>query len=135
MRAKPGEKGSGEYYRIVVRPKSEFKIFRIHDVGRKGHIQRLAGKRASGSWDTQAWLISKKDALLKNRKLVPLTSSARKILRDLRSIPKYKRGDIFEAKPRKNIPEKAKPTKAQKTARRKNIRKAQKARLGGRTRW
>jgi len=127
-KAKPGEKGTGNYYRIVVRPKREFKVFRIHDIGRKGHIQRLAGKRASGSWDTQAWLISKKDAILKNRKLVPLTTSARKILNDLRSIPRYKKGDIFEAKPKGNIPEEAKSSKAQK-------KKAPKARFGGRERW
>ncbi len=61
-RAKPGTKGEGDYYRIVVRPKEEFTTFRYHDVGDKGHIIRLAGKRSSGSWDTQAWLISKGDA-------------------------------------------------------------------------
>lgn len=128
MRVKPGEKGTGDYYRIVVRPKREFATFRIHDIGRKGHIQRLAGKRPSGSWDTQAWLVSKKDALLKNRRLVPLTSSARSVLNQLSSVPRYKKGDIFEAKPRRDIPEKEKPAKAQKEARKKNIRKAQRAR-------
>src|SRR5437762_322553 len=58
-RAKPGTKGSGDYYRIVVRDKSQFTTFRNQDVGEKGGIQRLAGKRSSGSWDTQTWLISK----------------------------------------------------------------------------
>ncbi len=61
-RAKPGTKGGGKYYRIVVRPKEEFVTFRYHDVGRPGHVQRLAGKRSSGSWDDQSWLISKEDA-------------------------------------------------------------------------
>lgn len=61
-RAKPGTKGEGDYFRIVVRNKNEFATFRYQDVGEKGHILRLAGKRNSGSWDTQAWLISKDDA-------------------------------------------------------------------------
>ena len=61
-RKKPGTTGEGEYYRITVRPKEEFVTFRTQDVGEPGHVQRLAGKRGSGSWDTQAWLISKHDA-------------------------------------------------------------------------
>jgi hypothetical protein len=60
-RAKPGTKGTGDFFRIVVRPKEEFTSFRNQDVGDPGHLQRLAGRR-SGSWATQAWLVSKKDA-------------------------------------------------------------------------
>ena len=58
-RAKPGSKGEGDYYRIVVRDKDQFSSFKTHDVGDKGGIQRITGHRPSGSWDTQAWLISK----------------------------------------------------------------------------
>ena len=47
-RARPGTKGEGDYFRIVLRPKEEFTTFRYHDVGEKGHILRLAGKRSSG---------------------------------------------------------------------------------------
>jgi len=94
-RKKPGTTGKGKYYRIVVRPKSEFTSFRMHDVGRKGHIIRLAGRRKSGK---------------------------------LRTKPKKIRGDVFEAKSRKNVPEKAKPTAAMKKAQKKNIKKAQAAR-------
>ena len=47
-RHNPGA-GGGEYYRVEVRPKSDFVTFRTQDVGTKGHIQRLAGKRSSGS--------------------------------------------------------------------------------------
>src|SRR5437667_3336181 len=61
-RKKPGTTGEGEYYRITVRPKEDFVTFRTQDVGGPGHIQRVGGKRSSGSWDTQAWLISKEDA-------------------------------------------------------------------------
>src|SRR5512135_1790577 len=75
-RAKPGTKGEGDYFRIVVRPKEEFTTFRYQDVGEKGHIIRLAGKRSSGSWDTQAWLISKGDAHLAGDTLVADTDDA-----------------------------------------------------------
>src|SRR5690349_19090526 len=61
-RAKPGSTGKGNFYRIEVRPKSEFVTFRVQDVGKKGGLERLAGKRSSGSWDTVSWLVSKKDA-------------------------------------------------------------------------
>src|SRR5947199_8221176 len=64
-RMKPGTAGGGEFYRIVVRPKSEFVTFRTQDVGKPGGIERLAGKRPSGSWATQAWLVSKQDAHVK----------------------------------------------------------------------
>jgi hypothetical protein len=126
-RAKPGTKGEGDYYRIVVRPKEEFVTFRYHDVGRPGHIQRLAGKRSSGSWDDQAWLISKEDAHIKNGKLVADTSVAREIL-DVIGPVKHVKGDIFQGHPRRNVPEREKPTPAQRRARAENIRKAQQAR-------
>ncbi|HEX9089958.1 MAG TPA: hypothetical protein VF831_00635, partial [Anaerolineales bacterium] len=127
-RAKPGTKGEGDYYRIVVRDKGEFTTFRYHDVGDKGHIQRLTGKRSSGSWDTQAWLISKDDAHLDGDQLVPDTADARKLLDTLGSKPKHVKGDVFEAKDRPNVPERAKPTAAQQKARLANIKKAQQAR-------
>src|SRR4051812_3756694 len=68
-REKPGTTGGGEFYRIEVRPKGEFVTFRTQDVGGPGHIERLAGKRQSGSWDTQAWLVSKQDAHIEGDKL------------------------------------------------------------------
>ena len=61
-RAKPGSTGEGAYYHIEVRPKGQFAMFRTHDVGKKGGIQRVAGKRRTGSWDDQTWLISKQHA-------------------------------------------------------------------------
>jgi hypothetical protein len=127
-RAKPGTKGEGDYFRIVVRPKEEFTTFRYQDVGEKGHIQRLAGKRSSGSWDTQAWLISKGDAHLEGATLVADTDDARKLIDALGTKPKHVKGDIFEAKDRPNVPESKKPTEAQQRARRENIKKAQQAR-------
>lgn len=127
-RAKPGTKGEGDYYRIIVREKDEFSTFRYHDVGDKGHILRLAGKRSSGSWDTQTWLISKADAHIEGDTLVPDTEDARGLLDELGSKPKHLKGDIFKAKDRPNVPEKKKPTEAQQRARAANIKKAQQAR-------
>ena len=132
-RARPGAKGEGDYFRIVVRPKDEFTTFRYHDVGEKGHILRLAGKRSSGSWDTQVWLISKEDAHLEGDTLVPDTEDARKVIEALGTKPKLVKGDIFEAKDRLNVPERKKPTEAQKRAWMENIKKAQLARRRSKT--
>jgi hypothetical protein len=127
-RRKPGTTEEGEYYRIMVRPKDEFVTFRTQDVGGPGHIERVAGKRSSGSWDTQAWLISKSDAHVEGGELFPDTPEAREVLADLGSRPSHVEGDVFEAKPRPNVPEREKPTPAQQQARLANIKKAQAAR-------
>jgi hypothetical protein len=50
------------FYRIEVRPSRSFADFRTQDVGGKGGLERVAGHRKSGSWDTQAWLISRDHA-------------------------------------------------------------------------
>lgn len=127
-RKKPGTGKNAKYYRIIVRPKSEFTAFRTHDVGRTGHTLRIAGKRSSGSWATHSWLISKKDAYVENGYLKTNISKIKKVLQNLRGSIKKSKGSIFIAKPRKNIPEKDKPTKKQQRARQKNIKKAQKSR-------
>lgn len=127
-RAKPGAKQSGDFYHVEVRPKSEFETFRTHDVGKAGGIERVAGKRSSGSWSTQKWLIGKKHAHIDDGKLVGDSDDARSVLRRLGARPERVRGDRFKAKPRPNVPEKDKPTPAQQRARRRNIAKAQRAR-------
>ncbi len=131
-RKKPGTTGEGEYYRIMVRPKKEFVTFRTQDVGKPGGIERVAGKRQSGSWDTQAWLIGKDDAHVEGGELVPDTEEAKKVLANLGSRPRHVKGDVFEASPRPDVPEKDKPTPAQRRARRENIEKAQAARHASR---
>ncbi len=127
-RQKPGSTGKGGYYHIEVRSKGDFVTFRTQDVGRRGHIQRVAGKRSSGSWDTVKWLIGKEDAHIENNKLIPDTMGARKVLEQLGSKPVQVRGDRFKATPRPNVPERAKPTPAQRRAQQENIKKAQAAR-------
>ncbi|HET6846315.1 MAG TPA: hypothetical protein VFH29_05735 [Anaerolineales bacterium] len=126
-RARPGA-GGGKYFRIEVRPKSDFVFFRTQDVGRKGHIQRVAGRRKSGSWATVTWLIGKEDAHLQNGRLVPDSVAARKLLEQLGSRPLHTQGDRFKASDRPNVPERSKPTGPQRRARAANIQKAQAAR-------
>jgi len=127
-RAKPGSTGEGDFYHIEVRPKSEFVTFRTQDVGKKGGLERVSGKRSSGSWDDQKWLIAKDQAHVEGDRLVPDTEDARELLDKLGSTPVRVRGDRFKAKPRPNVPEKEKPTTAQRRAQQSNIKKAQAAR-------
>jgi len=127
-RKKPGTTGEGNYYHVEVRPKDEFTAFRTQDVGDRGHLQRVAGKRSSGSWATVKWLIGKEDAHVEGGKLVGDTKEAKDLIKDLGTEPVHKSGDRFEARDRRNVPERAKPTAAQTRARRQNIKKAQAAR-------
>jgi hypothetical protein len=128
-RQKPGSTGKGNFYRIMVRPKSEFVTFRVQDVGRKGGLERLAGKRSSGSWDTVSWLISKDAARVVRGRLVITDTKARSALKQIRGHIVHVKGDIFKAHPARNVPESEKPTAAMRRAWRKNIKKAQAARV------
>ncbi|MEO8358377.1 MAG: hypothetical protein ABI621_20920 [Chloroflexota bacterium] len=126
-RKAPGSDGQGEYYHVEVRPSDDFVTFRTQDVGDPGHVQRVAGKRETGSWATVKWLIGKEDAHVDGGRLVADTNDAKDVIRKLGSKPVHKTGDLFEARPRRNVAEKSKPIAAQKKARSKNIRKAQSA--------
>ncbi len=127
-RAKPGSRRGGRFFHIEVRPAREFVRFRVQDIGVPGGVERLAGQRANGSWDTQKWLVEKTHAHLENNLLVPDTVEAKKVLATLGSAPIHVRGDRFRAKPRRNIPEAEKPTPAMHRAQMRNIKKAQASR-------
>ena len=126
-RAKPGSRSGGRFFHIEVRPSREFVSFRVQDIGRPGGVERLAGQRATGTWDTQKWLIEKTHAHIENGKLVADSVEAEKVLASLGSAPVHVGGDRFRAKPRPNIPEAEKPTPAMRRAQRENIKKAQAA--------
>ena len=130
-RKKPGSGGQGDYYHVEVRQGGDFEAFRTQDVGDAGHLQRVGGKRPSGSWATVKWLISKEDAHVENGKLVGDTKDAKDLIKTLGSQPVQVTGDRFKAKDRPDVPEKSKPTAAQTRARHQNIRKAQTARQNG----
>jgi len=124
-RKKPGTTGEGNFFRIIVRDKEQFSSFKVHDVGEKGGLERVAGRRPSGSWATHAWLVSKDIAHRYGDTIKSDVSAVKELLGKLGSKPKHVKGDIFKAKPEKNVPEKDKPTQAQKNAWTKNIKKAQ----------
>ncbi len=128
-RTKPGMGGAGKFYRIEIRPKGQFTSFRTQDVGRKGGLERIAGRRSSGSWATATWLVSKTHAHIASGKLVVDNKKERESLaKAVRGPVTHVKGDVFRAHPAKNVPEKTKPTPAMKRAQSKNIRKAQAAR-------
>jgi hypothetical protein len=126
-RAKPGARGRGGFFHIQVRPKRDFVSFRNQDVGARGGIERVAGRRANGSWDTQKWLVGKTQAHIDGGKLVPDSLAAEKVLSQLGSTPRHLGGDRFIAKPRRKIPAREKPTPAMRRAQAANIKKAQAA--------
>ena len=104
-RRKPGSSGKGDYYHVEVRPGEKFVSFRTQDVGRRGHIQRVAGQRFSGYWTTVKWLIAKEEAHVQDAKLVPDTKAAKEVIEQLGSQPVHWIGDRFRAKPDPNAPE------------------------------
>jgi hypothetical protein len=112
-RARPGERGGGHFFRITVRPRSQFVTFRTQDVGDKGGVERVAGRTAAGHWHTQAYLISKDLAHVERGRLVPDAPDAATVLNRLGASPRHTSGDRFVAKDRPNVPERAKPTPAQ----------------------
>ena len=126
-RKKPGTTGKGKFYRIQVRPKSEFVTFRVQDVGERGGLERLAGKRKSGSWDTVSWLVSKDDAHVDKHGHLKVTGKAKTVLKQFKGRITHVKGDIFQAH-EKNVREADKPTPAMRRAQRENIKKAQRAR-------
>ncbi len=126
-RAKPGSRSGGNFFHIEVRPARDFVSFRAQDIGARGGVERVAGMRANGSWDTQKWLIEKTDAHLEGDRLVADTAEAEKVLSSLGSAPAHLGGDRFRAKPRRDIPESEKPTPAMRRAQSLSIKKAQAA--------
>ncbi|MDO8517942.1 MAG: hypothetical protein Q7S26_01450 [bacterium] len=127
-RKAPGTTGKGKFYRIEVRPKGDFVLFRNQDVGKKGGLERLAGKRKSGSWATVSWLVGKDKAHIDAHGHLKIDDAkARTALKQIRGHVVHVKGDVFHAHPR-NVPERAKPTPAMRRAQKKNIKKAQAAR-------
>ena len=126
-RAKPGSRGGGRFFDVEVGPSWALVALRVQDVGSKGGVERVAGQRASGSWDTAKWLVEKTHAHVEDGRLVPDSAEAKKLFTSLGSAPAHVAGDRFRAKPRRDIPEEEKPTPAMRRAQLANIKKAQAA--------
>jgi hypothetical protein len=126
-RAKPGSRGGGRFFHIEVRPSRQFVRFRVQDVGGPGGVERVAGQRVSGSWDTVKWLVEKTHAHVEDSCLVPDSAEAKELFASLGSAPRHVVGDRFSAEPRRDIPDSEKPTPAMRRAQLANIKKAQSA--------
>jgi hypothetical protein len=98
-RKSPGA-GGGKFYRVEIRPKGEFITFRTQDVGKKDGLERIAGKKASGGWDTATWLIEKNKAHVSHDKLVIDDPKVKTVLKQIRGPIMHKKGDVFTAMPK-----------------------------------
>jgi hypothetical protein len=104
-RAKPGSRGGGRFFHVELRPSAQFVAFRVQDVGRPGGVERVAGRRASGSWATAKWLIEKSHAHVEDGRLVPDSIEAEDLFAGLGSSPVQVEGDRFRAEPQGETPE------------------------------
>ncbi|MEZ5346813.1 MAG: hypothetical protein R2681_14780 [Pyrinomonadaceae bacterium] len=98
VRKKPGAGGEGDFFHVEVKASDEFETFRTQDVGKKGGLERVAGKRKDGSWDTVKWLISKDMAHESGGKLIADHEDANDLLKEFESQPKKVEGDRFSVK-------------------------------------
>lgn len=116
-----------DFYRIELIPRSEFVKFRTHDGGEGGRLQRIAGQRTNGKWETAAWLVLKENAHIEGKALIIDVPRIKAVLKK-KAGNNYMRiqGDVFKSdradRDRSSI------TSTQRNARRENIKKAQAAR-------
>jgi hypothetical protein len=90
-----------------------------------GGVERVAGRRASGSWETANWLVEKSHAHVEDGRLVADSAEAKKLFAGLGSAPKHVTATA--SAPSRDIPEDEKPTPAMRRAQLANIKKAQAA--------
>lgn len=91
---------SGEYYRIILRPREMFVSFQIHEPDQPNMLLRLSGKRKDGSWSTQAWLINKSGAHVEGDRLVADAEEVKKLLKGLGTNVIQIDEDIFKTEAR-----------------------------------
>lgn len=94
----------GKYYRIEVRPKEEFDLFRVRDIetDKSGHLECLLGRhKRSSRFIPVAWLVPKEDAhLSENGRLVIDRPGTRKVLKQIKVPIIHREGDFFHAQPK-----------------------------------
>jgi hypothetical protein len=115
------------FFHIEVQPKEAFVEFRTHDLG-EGGIERVAGKRAGGSWSTQEWLIAKDQAHVERGTLVGDTVDARRVLTLLGTEPRHIKADRFTIHGHTGMPADISPTLAPRRAGLTNVQAPQKGR-------
>ena len=91
-----------KFFRIEVRPKKGFVVFRKDSVGKKDGLMRVSGKREDGKWVTVRWLVNKKDAHVDgDRNLIVDDPRVRALLKNIRGQIVHVKGDVYVAKPRR----------------------------------
>ena len=128
-RAKPAAPQRG-FFHIEVQPKEAFVEFKTQDIG-DGGIERIAGKRAGGSWSTQEWLIAKDQAHIERGMLIGDTVDARRVLTMLGAEPRHIKADRFIIHGHTGMPADASPTLAPRYAGLTSARPPQKGRKWG----
>lgn len=92
------EYGSGDFFYIEVKSPKEYKTFRTQEVDETVGIERVAGQREDGYWETVKWLVSKQIAHVENGRLVADRPEAKELFDKLEAAPKHIEGSRFEAK-------------------------------------
>jgi hypothetical protein len=126
-RTKSAAKPRG-FFHIEVQPKEAFVEFKTQDIGSEGGIERVAGKRAGGSWSTQEWLIAKDQAHVERGTLIGDTVDARRVLTMLGSEPRHIKADRFTIHGHTGMPADVSPTLAPRRAGLTNVQAPQKGR-------
>jgi hypothetical protein len=116
------------FFHIEVQPKEVFVAFKIQDIGSEGGIERVAGKRAGGSWSTQEWLIAKDQAHVERGTLIGDTVDARRVLTMLGSEPRHFMADRFTIHGHTGMPADVSPTLAPRRIGPTNVQAPQKGR-------
>ena len=116
------------FFHIEVQPREAFVEFKTQDFGSEGRIERVAGKRAGGSWSTQEWLIAKDQAHVERGALIGDTVDARRVLTMLGSEPRRIKADRFTIHGHTGMPADVSPTLAPRRAGLTNVQAPQKGR-------
>ena len=116
------------FFHIEVQPREAFVEFKTQSIGSDGGIERVAGKRAGGSWSTQEWLIAKDQAHVERGLLIGDTVDARKVLTMLGSEPRHIKADRFTIHGHTGMPADVSPTLAPRRAGLSNVQAPQKGR-------
>jgi hypothetical protein len=116
------------FFHIEVQPREAFMEFKTQEIGRDGGIERVAGKRAGGSWSTQEWLIAKDQAHVERGLLIGDTVDARRVLTMLGTEPRHIKADRFTIHGHTGMPADVSPTLAPRHADLTNVRAPQKGR-------
>jgi len=83
-------------YRVREPEEFEKSSFRTHDIGRPGFSKRVAGQlKSSGKWQTQSFLVSRKEPAKRKMKLLKSVRMEKKRIKFKRTTGRLKGGEYF----------------------------------------